>query len=148
MVKIREYNIKGIPRPQPRPRASATGVFYSPNPPHIKKWKEAVRDVVSDDTYSIEGPVYLQLNFRMPRPVRLLRKADPNREIPHTARPDIDNLVKLVMDVMTKEGVWDDDSQVCNILCSKYYHTKDGSPGVDIILFDPTLSQPQQQETK
>jgi Holliday junction resolvase RusA-like endonuclease len=38
---------------------------------------------------------------------------------PHTVKPDIDNLVKLVLDAMTKAGFWKDDSQVVILKAEK-----------------------------
>ena len=36
-----------------------------------------------------------------------------------TAKPDVDNLAKLVLDAMTKSGVYHDDSQVVEVLARK-----------------------------
>lgn len=38
---------------------------------------------------------------------------------PKTSRPDCDNLVKLVLDVMTRLGYWYDDSQVTELTIMK-----------------------------
>lgn len=48
----------------------------------------------------------------------------------HTAKPDIDNLVKGVMDAMTRAKFWQDDCQVCNVAAFKRYVSK--NPGVQI----------------
>lgn len=34
------------------------------------------------------------------------------REIPHTVRPDLDNLEKALLDVLTRLRFWEDDAQV------------------------------------
>ncbi len=46
-----------------------------------------------------------------------------------TERPDVDNLTKSVLDVMTEVGFWKDDSQVVNLQTFKIRSTK---PGIDI----------------
>ncbi len=41
--------------------------------------------------------------------------------IPHTVRPDLDNLEKLLLDVMTSLQFWKDDSQVCDKQTQKFF---------------------------
>lgn len=40
--------------------------------------------------------------------------------IPHAVRPDVDNLVKGILDAMTKAGVWVDDGQVWDLRVRKW----------------------------
>ena len=40
--------------------------------------------------------------------------------IPHDVKPDADNLVKSLLDSMTRAGVWDDDAQVCDLRVRKW----------------------------
>ena len=40
-------------------------------------------------------------------------------------RPDCDNLVKLLIDCMTKLGFWDDDAQISRLLITKQYSKTD-----------------------
>ena len=40
--------------------------------------------------------------------------------LPHATRPDADNLVKSLLDAMTRAGVWEDDGQVFNLSVCKY----------------------------
>ena len=40
---------------------------------------------------------------------------------PHTVRPDLDNLEKLLLDVMTSLQFWKDDSQVCDKHTQKFF---------------------------
>jgi Holliday junction resolvase RusA-like endonuclease len=41
--------------------------------------------------------------------------------IPHTVKPDTDNLLKAVMDAMTEAGVWTDDALVYSTKSEKWY---------------------------
>lgn len=41
--------------------------------------------------------------------------------IPHGVRPDVDNLAKLTLDVMTDLGFWADDGQVAFLRLSKFW---------------------------
>lgn len=51
------------------------------------------------------------------------------RAIPHSSRPDIDNLVKFLLDCMTRTGFWDDDSQIYDLRIRKYFSPL---PGIGI----------------
>lgn len=44
--------------------------------------------------------------------------------LPKTSKPDCDNMVKLLLDVMTGLHIWDDDSQVAHLEVSKFYAEK------------------------
>lgn len=43
---------------------------------------------------------------------------------PKTSKPDCDNMVKLLLDVMTDIHIWNDDSQVAHLEVSKFYAEK------------------------
>jgi len=59
--------------------------------------------------------------FVSKRPQRLFRKKDNDGRILKTTKPDIDNMVKMVLDIMTKWKVWTDDYQVVSIQAEDYY---------------------------
>jgi Holliday junction resolvase RusA-like endonuclease len=42
-------------------------------------------------------------------------------QVAHTVRPDLDNLEKLLLDVMTSLQFWKDDSQVCDKHTQKFF---------------------------
>lgn len=48
--------------------------------------------------------------------------------VSHIAKPDIDNLLKSVMDGLTECGVIVDDSQICQHASVKVYHDRESSP--------------------
>jgi len=69
-----------------------------------------------------EGALKIVLTFHMPKP-KAWRGA-----VFHVKRPDLDNLVKAVMDAM--HGGWfKDDAQIAALSCSKVYSDQ---PGVQI----------------
>lgn len=49
--------------------------------------------------------------------------------VPHTSRPDLDNLEKALLDVMTRLNFWTDDSLVTEKSTSKWWGPR---PGIDI----------------
>jgi Holliday junction resolvase RusA-like endonuclease len=131
---MRYIRIDGIPKGQPRPRAFAVGgKAHVYNPGTAENWKSQIALAFRDFARKpITGPVSLAVSFYMPRPKRLMRKKDPDGMMLHTAKPDIDNLLKAVMDALTTIGVWHDDTQVVSVSASKNYCEKDGKPGAMI----------------
>lgn len=70
----------------------------------------------------LHGPVYFQARWCFP-----YRKSEPKRvtaagrEIAHTVRPDLDNLEKALLDVLTRLRFWEDDSQVFTKSTAKFW---------------------------
>jgi crossover junction endodeoxyribonuclease RusA len=71
------------------------------------------------------GPVAVELSFLMPR-----RKTEPKRTTPgHTRKPDLDKLIRAVLDAMTGI-VFTDDAQVVSIEATKRTAALAEPPGV------------------
>ncbi len=87
----------------------------------------------------LNGPVAIRAEFYLPRPKRLMRRSDPAGPIAHTARPDIDNLSKSLLDAW-RGMVWRDDAQIHVLLASKSYAEKDGIPRVEVEIDADELS--------
>lgn len=78
---------------------------------------------------ALKGDISLNVTFYMPRPkkhyrtgkyARLLKKDSP---FWHSTKPDIDNLVKFVMDAL--QGIlWSDDCKIVRLETSKIYSKK------------------------
>lgn len=133
-IDVRVY---GLPKGQPRPRAFARGGkarVYDPGT--AEGWKSAVAAALlpSIPESPEEGPVSVTARFLMPRPKRMLRMKAPSGEVPHTNKPDADNLVKAVMDTCSQVRVWNDDTQVVDLFVQKRYASKDGRPGMHLII--------------
>lgn len=70
----------------------------------------------------IHEPVFLQVRWCFP--YRKSEKKSMTRaglEIPHTSRPDLDNLEKALLDVLTRCRFWDDDAQVFSKSTAKFW---------------------------
>jgi Holliday junction resolvase RusA-like endonuclease len=108
--------VNGIPRAQPRPRMTASGHVY--NPHSADAWKEIIRTAFNSfHKPPITTPIRLRVNFFLPRPKALKGGVS----IPHAKKPDVDNLLKAVMDAMTVAKVWKDDALVYVTEASKWY---------------------------
>lgn len=89
----------------------------------------------------IIGPISLHLTFVMPIPASWSKKQRTSAiGRPHCGRPDLDNLVKTVLDALNPirkkglppvGGMIGDDSQICWMTASKRYGHE---PGIDFIL--------------
>lgn len=64
-------------------------------------------------TYT-EGPVSVNITFEVQKPTSS-RRAYP------TVKPDIDKLLRAVLDGLTDAGIWKDDSQVVTVIARKVY---------------------------
>lgn len=122
------YNlfVKGEPKAQPRPRMATSGHVY--NPKSADAWKEEIMaSFAVCRRPTITDAVRLKVYFFMPAPkaMRIDRKND--RYVPHTTKPDTDNLLKAVMDALTDIGVWKDDNLVFWTEAIKWYAEETGA---------------------
>ena len=124
MSRPASFFVPGTPAAQPRVRmVRSNGHVYTPR--SADAWKAAVRVAWrAEPRQPLEGPVRLSLNFFMPRPqYHFTSKGALTAGAPvrHTVRPDIDNLVKAVMDALTDAGAWHDDCQIVELSTDKLY---------------------------
>ncbi len=127
--------VPAVPVAQPRQRhALVAGRIrnYTPATHPVNAYKAAIMAAVAEAGITpMDGPVVVEVRFYLPRPKRLMRKKDPVGPIPHTAKPDVDNLWKSTADALS--GIaWRDDGQVCLTRASKWYAEKNGVPRVEI----------------
>lgn len=117
-----QFTVYGIPQPKGSTRAffrpgMARPVVTSDNP-RTKPWALLVSTVAQEHAGAnppIEGPVSVVLEFWLPRP-----KSLPKRVVAHTKKPDLDKLVRAVLDGLTGI-VFYDDAQVVSVRASKGY---------------------------
>ncbi len=113
------FTAYGIPAPQARPRRvmlpNGKMVTYSPR--SRTGWEQAVRIQALQHRPErlLDGPLALVCRFYLPRP-----KSAPKRRRWPDRRPDLDNLEKTVLDVLTGL-VWTDDARICQKLVGKLY---------------------------
>ena len=126
--------VTGTPKPQPRARF-AKGHAYTPKT-GIAEWKRAIIIKIYEaqaKNKELQTPrtdaVMLSLDFYFPWPKSKLKNYPHYSGIPVIKRPDLDNLIKAVMDSLTYCNYWEDDCQVTELTASKYYSMV---PGVDI----------------
>lgn len=135
MTPLESWRIFGIPKGQPRVRAfvrgDRAGVY---DPGQANEWKSCIARAVGGGREAYEGPLFLTIDFYFPLPKRLAREAARYGTPPHASKPDIDNAIKAVMDVLTQLNVWHDDAQVAQIVARKHYTRPTVAPGATILL--------------
>ena len=136
------FKIKGQPpratAQERRAKRTAYGVkFYDPD--SVKAAKEWYRiGLLSHRPEEpIHGPVAISVWFEFGTKVK--------RDIGKwkTTKPDTDNMIKLLKDVMTELGFWDDDAQVVDERIRKKWTTKERA-GVTIVI--DTLKEREESE--
>jgi len=92
---------------------------YNADSKDMKAWKKALDAALAEITErGLDGPMHVELVFRLPRPKahyrtgkfsHLLKDSAPGDE---GSRCDVDNLSKVILDKITRSGYWVDDSSV------------------------------------
>jgi crossover junction endodeoxyribonuclease RusA len=79
-------------------------------------WEKLVRDAAQKNSPKcFDGPMLVVLDFALRRPKRLKNMTEPCIK-----RPDLDKLVRCILDALTGV-VWIDDSQVDHLIATKRY---------------------------
>ena len=126
------FNIPGNPIPQQRPRMTKSGTVYNPQAQEKKVIAALFRSQMSRKGYLIahDGHITVELMSYMPKPSSLSQKRLKCEFLPHTIKPDVDNIAKFYLDCMNGV-VFRDDSQVISLTSKKIYCNK---PRVQIFL--------------
>lgn len=135
-----EFVIPGEPVAKGRPRISSRRGrvrAYTPAKTRAAETSLAFLAKAHRPKEPIPGPVDLTVTFILPIPASWPRKKRAAATLaPHTSKPDLDNLVKLVKDSLT--GIfWLDDKQVCRVTASKIYGP---TPRTVVVIADAAAS--------
>jgi Holliday junction resolvase RusA-like endonuclease len=134
-----------IELPLEPPRATAQGkrfnrqtgaVFHTPEYRQAEEeyaffLKRAYVDLVKKHPLPFSGPVSCCITFNF----MTRRRKDDGK--PKETRPDLDNMVKCLLDQLTKVGYWYDDAQVTFLLVEKKWKLGEGSVEIEINDYAP-----------
>lgn len=128
---VETIHVIGTPKAQPRVKAFVRGGHAEVyTPPTANGWKDNIRLAASALAgRELQGPVYLRTRVVLPRP-----KAR-RRDFFVTTKPDADNLVKGIMDVLTQIRVWRDDAQIARLEIEKVYQAEGLPCGAEVEVF-------------
>lgn len=134
------FFVPGTPAPQGSKKHVGNGVMIESSK-HLKPWRASVAWIAKQHTKQPHaGPIKLDLEFVMPRPKshygtgRNAERIKPSAPDVHTQKPDIDKLVRAVLDAIT--GIaYIDDSQVVKVTARKHWpHFFGDRAGVYVIV--------------
>jgi Holliday junction resolvase RusA-like endonuclease len=132
-----EFFVPGVPVPKGSAKAfynKSAGkiIVQQDNRDRQKPWASLISVMAQEQKPDLHhGPMRVRLSFIMPRPNSHYgtgKNADrlkPTAPTWHTSKPDLDKLIRCVKDSLT--GIlWNDDSQVADLLATKLYGDRAG----------------------
>ena len=133
--------VMGEPVPQGSVRAFVTKSgrpIITHSNKNTKEWRQRIAtegQAKRPDHWNMDEAILLNIDFLMPRP-----KSLPKKVLEDVKRPDLDKLIRAVMDALT--GIYyQDDSQVIHIFASKKYTGKNDAPGVTITIICQSVKE-------
>lgn len=121
--------VPGIPQPQGSTRSFKRGakiVTTSANK-NLKPWRQMVtlqaQAAMAGANAMTHTAVAVSVAFVFPRPKGHHGKRGllPSAPVDHLVKPDLDKLLRGVLDGLTEAGVFHDDSQVVSVVATKVY---------------------------
>jgi len=125
------FTVPGTPVPQGSKRAFGNRVVDS-NSKALKPWRATITSVALEANAGadpISGPVEVQLVFTFPHPKTHFRTGKNAGVLKDSApqfvtvKPDLDKLIRAVLDGLTDAQIFRDDSQVVSLEAIKLYGT-------------------------
>ena len=136
-IELINFTIPGNPKPLKRHRSTRGGRMYDPSSRDKKEiWIQIAK---YKPKQPLKGDIYMKAIFYMPRPkYHFKQKAgkpsniikDRYKEIRFVrVKPDLDNLIKMIADILQPQMICD-DSQICILQAEKVY----GEPRTEITI--------------
>lgn len=122
------------PCPCPRPRVSRFGAYY---PPKYTKHKKQVAEHISAlelERWPENTGLHIDYVFIMKRPKYMSAKKYSCNRVLHARKPDLDNLVKTVNDVLQDAKVIHDDSAIVSFFACKMYASKGENAHIQVTI--------------
>ena len=139
MASSLSFRVDGLPQPKGSvtrmPHGGMIPAGTTASRQRKADWRTDIRAAASqamppgEQPYT--GPVQVDVVFELPYPKSSVRKYQ-HGWLPLIKKPDIDKLLRLLLDALTGI-VWVDDNQVCYVHMQKHY-AWDDRPGADIVI--------------
>lgn len=128
------FTIPGEVVHHPRPRLARSGRAFMPA--NYKRWKEFAVLILRgypNDGWPIDPPLAIDLNFYFQRPKSRCRKWNKDLILPrYSARGDLDNGIKSVLDALQDAGIMANDSGIWEIKARQWYCETGADPAIVI----------------
>lgn len=127
--------VLGTPVPQGSMRSLGPKRLVHSNAESLRPWRDTVAWQVRDSMVTgglsepLTGPLHMSITFTLPRP-----KSAPKARWAPDRKPDIDKLLRALLDACTAGGAWADDAQVVSLTAAKVYATPNNLPGVTFVI--------------
>lgn len=140
-----EFTVIGTPVPQGSKRVvsskgrSGRAWVIDANDATLRPWRATVTAAAVEaipHNWDTAASYAMFATFSFPRPKSHYgaRGVLPSRAgTDHRQKPDVDKLLRAVMDSLTDAGVWRDDSQVCVVAARKEWTTDAGRLAVEVM---------------
>lgn len=125
---VLKMTIFGEPTPKGRPKVAMRGKFpqvYTPKQTRDAEESFLAQIIKQRPEKPITEAIKITIDFYKAKP-----KSMPKKVVHWTKKPDLDNMVKLVLDAMNKV-FFIDDSQIIELNCRKKY---DEVPRTEVII--------------
>ena len=143
------FKVLGLPAPQGSKSAYVRGgravivdgTSKTGRAKHLS-WRDAVAEAADRAREGLQfgGPVSVHVEFYLPLPV-----SDPHRTL-HYKKPDIDKLVRSVLDSLTSSGLIRDDALVHALHATKQYARDGHWTGASIAVVDGSEAERHSRE--
>lgn len=123
MLKEIRFTVHMVPKAKGRPRFNRRGFTYTPRPTEIAERTFSDQAQAHKPKEPLQHEAHINIKFYMPIPKserKWISEVPKSCVAWHTKKPDIDNLGKLVLDVLNK-GFLRDDSIIYELWMSKEY---------------------------
>ena len=120
-MTTRKFTVNHEPIGQPRHRVTTRGGYaqqYLPKSHPVHGFKTAIR-LAFGRRAPVNGPIGIMITAFFPRPKSKIWKRREMERYAHTSKPDIDNVVKSVLDALNG-WAWRDDAQIFSVIASKW----------------------------
>jgi crossover junction endodeoxyribonuclease RusA len=125
------FDVSGLPAPQGSKKAFVNprtnrAVVVDVNPKPLRSWRQDIIEAAKaarGDSAPLDCAVGLGVVFRLPRPQSHYgaHGIKPNAPRYVSGQPDLDKLLRALLDAVTIAGVWRDDGRVASIIAHKVY---------------------------
>lgn len=136
-MNVIDFYVPGSPQPLKRHRMTRRGRVYDPSAEDKREWMKVAHSFCPTDP--LTGALEVNLEFIMPRPKshfgtgKNSGKLKLSAPVHHLHTPDLDNLVKFVLDAMNGK-FYADDAQIVSIKCSKFFSDEKNESGTIVCI--------------